>query len=145
MVDHHRCRVGAPGTIILFLATGHSQSHVGHAVGVQRTVVLKRARRFLAQRLDGLTGALNRDAKGSFPPALAIHVGHLACECQDLLGRTFSQWDCTELARPFIEDISAATIRHSLAAHQLKPWRHHLSGCIPSNHRMPDIMPSSPH
>ena len=66
-----------------------------------------------------------------FPPEVAIHVVRLACERPDLLGRSLSQWDCAELARQLIADglvadISAATIRRILAAHQLKPWRHHL-------------------
>jgi transposase len=66
-----------------------------------------------------------------FPPAVAIHVVRLACERPDLFGRSLSQWDCAELARQLIADglvadISAATIRRILAAHQLKPWRHHL-------------------
>ena len=55
----------------------------------------------------------------------------LACERPDPLGRSLSQWDCTELARQLsaeeiMEDISAATVRRLLAAHQLKPWRQHL-------------------
>lgn len=55
----------------------------------------------------------------------------LACERPDTLGRSLSQWDCQELARQLmaeglVEAISAATIRRILAAHQLKPWRHHL-------------------
>jgi transposase len=66
-----------------------------------------------------------------FPPEVAIHVVRLACERPDRLGRSLSQWDCAELARQFVadglvEDISAATIRRILAAHHLKPWRHHL-------------------
>ena len=48
------------GKIILLLAAGQSQSHVAQAVGVQRTVVRKWARRFLAQRLDGLADAPGR-------------------------------------------------------------------------------------
>jgi transposase len=55
----------------------------------------------------------------------------LACERPDLLGRSLSQWDCAELARQLIAegmvtDISVATVRRILAAHQLKPWRHHV-------------------
>ena len=66
-----------------------------------------------------------------FPPEVAIHVVRLACERPDLFGRSLSQWDCAELARQLIADglgadISVATIRRILAAHQLKPWRHHL-------------------
>jgi len=66
-----------------------------------------------------------------FPPEVAIHVVRLACERPDRLDRSLSQWDCAELARQLVADglvaeISAATIRRILAAHQLKPWRHHL-------------------
>jgi transposase len=66
-----------------------------------------------------------------FPPEVAIHVARLACERPDPLGRSLSQWDCTELARQLIaegivEGISAATVRWILAYHHLKPWRHHL-------------------
>jgi hypothetical protein len=56
------------GRIILLVAAGHSQSHVAQAVGIQRTVVRKWARRFLAQRLDGLADAPGRGAKGVFSP-----------------------------------------------------------------------------
>jgi transposase len=66
-----------------------------------------------------------------FPPEVAIHVVRLACERPDILGRSLSQWACAELAHQLIaeaivEDISASTVRRILAAHQLKPWRHHL-------------------
>ena len=56
------------GKIILLLDAGYSHSDVGRSVGVQRTVVRKWARRFLAQHLDGLTDAPGRGAKGGFPP-----------------------------------------------------------------------------
>src|SRR6266542_1261651 len=56
------------GKIILLVAAGHSPSHVAQAVGVQRTVVRQWARRFLAQRLDGLADAPGRGAKGGFSP-----------------------------------------------------------------------------
>jgi transposase len=66
-----------------------------------------------------------------FPPDVAMHVVRLACERPDTLGRSLSQWDCEELARQLmadglVEDISAATVRRILAAHQLKPWRQHV-------------------
>jgi len=56
------------GKIILLLAAGASQSAVAQAVGVQRTVVRHWAKRFLAQRLDGLSDAPGRGAKGGFSP-----------------------------------------------------------------------------
>jgi hypothetical protein len=69
--------------------------------------------------------------RGVFPPEVASHVVRLACERPDLLSRSLSQWDGHELARQLsaegiVEDISASTGRRILAAHQLKPWRHHL-------------------
>ena len=56
------------GKIILLLAAGHSHTSVAQAVGVQRTVVRKWARRFLTERLAGLTDAFGRGAKGGFSP-----------------------------------------------------------------------------
>lgn len=56
------------GKIILLLAAGSSPSAVAQAVGVQRTVVRHWAKRFLAQRLDGLSDAPGRGAKGGFSP-----------------------------------------------------------------------------
>jgi hypothetical protein len=59
-----------------------------------------------------------------------MHVVRLACARPDTLGRRLSQWDGEELARQLmadglVEDLSAATVRRLLAAHQLKPWRQH--------------------
>ena len=56
------------GKIILLLAAGSSQSAVAQAVGVQRTVVRQGAKRFLAQRVDGLADAPGRGATGGFSP-----------------------------------------------------------------------------
>jgi hypothetical protein len=56
------------GKIRLLRAAGHSHAHVAQAVGVQRTVGRTWARRFLAQRLDGLADAPGRGAKGGVSP-----------------------------------------------------------------------------
>ncbi len=56
------------GRLILLLAAGHSQSSAAQLVGVQRGVVRQWAKRFLAQRLDGLADAPGRGAKGGFSP-----------------------------------------------------------------------------
>jgi DDE superfamily endonuclease len=69
--------------------------------------------------------------RAGFPPKVAIHVVRLACERPDTLGRSLSQGDCAPLApqriaEGSVEAISAATVRRILAAHQLKPWRHHV-------------------
>ena len=47
------------------------------------------------------------------------------------MGRSLAQWACAELARHLVSahvvaSISAATVQRILAAHRLKPWRHHL-------------------
>ena len=66
-----------------------------------------------------------------FQPVVAAHITKLACERPDLVGRSLSQWDCTELAYQVVADglvdsISAQTIRRILDASKLKPWRHHM-------------------
>src|SRR3954464_8469260 len=64
----------------------------------------------------------------SFPPEVAMHVVKIACERPDELGRSLSQWDCTEIARQLVRDgvvtsISAEPVRQILLHHRLKPWR----------------------
>jgi transposase len=61
---------------------------------------------------------------------VALHLVRLACELPDLVGRSLSQWDCTELARHLIreavvEAISPQTVQRLLASRRLKPWRIH--------------------
>jgi transposase len=62
---------------------------------------------------------------------VALYVVKLACERLDVIGRSLSQWDSTELARQLVRDgvvesISPQTIQRILTHHKLKPWRHHL-------------------
>jgi transposase len=88
-------------------------------------------RAFSPSAWQGSPTPLAAGPRAVFPPEVAIHVVRLACERPDPLGRSLSPWDCTELARQLIaeeiiEDISAATVRRILAAHQLKPWRQHI-------------------
>jgi transposase len=57
-----------------------------------------------------------------------MYVVKIACERPDELGRSLSQWDCTEIARQLVRDgvvasISAETVRRILLSHRLKPWR----------------------
>jgi len=61
---------------------------------------------------------------------VALHVVRLACERPDQVGRSLSQWDCTELARQVVRDgvvahLSPQTVQRLLAAARLKPWRSH--------------------
>jgi transposase len=57
-----------------------------------------------------------------------MYVVKIACERPDELGRSLSQWDCTEIARQLVRDgvvasIAAETVRRILLSHRLKPWR----------------------
>jgi transposase len=57
-----------------------------------------------------------------------MHVVKIACERPDDLGRSLSQWDCSEIAGQLQRDsvvttISASTVRQILQNHRLKPWR----------------------
>jgi transposase len=57
-----------------------------------------------------------------------MHGVKIACERPDHVGRSLSQWDCTEIARQLVRDgvvtsISAETVRQILLSHRLKPWR----------------------
>jgi transposase len=79
----------------------------------------------------GCATAPERVARALSPPAVALHLTRLACDLPDRVGRSLSQWDCTELARQAIRDgvvqaIAPETVRRILAGQRLKPWRHHL-------------------
>src|SRR5215207_3669085 len=72
-----------------------------------------------------------RVGRGPFPPEVALHMVRRACELPEQAGRSLSQWDCAELARQLVRDgvvmaISPQTVQRMLAAHRLKPWRHHV-------------------
>jgi transposase len=67
-----------------------------------------------------------------------MHVVKIACERPDDMGRSLSQWDCTEIARQLVragvvKSISAETVRQILFHHRLKPWRQKmwLSATVP--------------
>jgi transposase len=57
-----------------------------------------------------------------------MHVVKIACERPDDVGRSLSQWDCTEIAHQVVRDgvvtsIAAETVRQILLHNRLKPWR----------------------
>src|SRR5215471_903297 len=86
----------------------------------------------LSRRASRASMTKNARAAGPFfPPAVALYVVKIACERPDVVGRSLSQWDSTELARQLVRDgvvetISPQTVQRILASHKLKPWRHHL-------------------
>ena len=75
--------------------------------------------------------ANDREDPRFFPPEVALYLVKIACERPDMMERSLSQWDCTELARQVITativgSISASTVRRILNSNKLKPWQHHL-------------------
>jgi transposase len=69
--------------------------------------------------------------RGPSPPEVALQVVRLACDLPDIVGRSLSQWDCTELARQLqhegiVASISPQTVQRILARWTLKPWRSHV-------------------
>jgi len=57
-----------------------------------------------------------------------MYVVKIARARPDELGRSLSQWDCTEIARQLVREgvvssVSAETVRRILLSHRLKPWR----------------------
>ncbi len=73
----------------------------------------------------------DREDPRFFPPQVALYLVKIACERPDMMERSLSQWDCTELARQLmtakiVGRISATKVRRILSSHKLKPWRHHL-------------------
>ena len=114
--------------MILGVADGLPLVEVARLVGMTEKHVRKWTTRFLKGRLEGLRIVPDAAASRSFPPEVAMHVVKIACERQDDLGRSLSQWDCTEIARQLVRDgvvtkISAETVRQILLNHRLKPWR----------------------
>ncbi len=62
---------------------------------------------------------------------MALHVVRLACGLPDIVGRSLSQWDCTELARQLhhegiVDALSPQSVQRILARFRLKPWRSHV-------------------
>jgi transposase len=116
---------------VLLLADGGQTVSVAKQVGLAPRHVHKWGRRFLQQGVDGLQDKPRPGRQVKFSPGVALHLVKMACEMPDLLGRSLSQWDCTELARQLqaegiVDSISAQSVRRILNSHRLKPWRHHL-------------------
>ena len=119
------------GHIILWRADGLALAEMARRLAMGRRIVRKWLKRFLNQRLAGLSDKPSRGRQPLFSPEVAVHLVKMACERPDKLGRSLSQWDGLELARQLereglVEGISAETVRRILECHQLKPWRHHL-------------------
>jgi transposase len=116
--------------IILVRTEGQSLSEIARRLELGRRMVRTWVQPFLTSAWRGWPTSLAGGASPYFPPEVAVHVVKMACERPDHLGRSLSQGDGLELARPvehqgIVEPISAETVRRLLAQHQRKPWRHH--------------------
>src|SRR5512135_2532018 len=95
----------------------------------------------------GCTIVPDAAASRSFPPEVAMHVVKIACERPDDVGRSLSQWDCTEIAHQLVRDgvvtsIAAETVRQILLDHRLRPWRQTmwLSAKVPRDVALADAL-----
>jgi Homeodomain-like domain len=116
---------------ILLLEQGHTFIQTTQWVGFTESNVRKWAKRFLGQGVVGLHEKPRPGRTPLFPPEVALHIVKLACEGPDYMGRSLSQWYCSDLACQLrrdglVQTISPETIRCILQSHKLKPWRHHL-------------------
>ena len=114
--------------VILGVADGFPLVEVARLVGMTEKHVPEWTTRFLKSCLEGLHDRPGRATTRSFPPEVAMYVVKIACERPDELGRSLSQWDCTEIARQLVRDgvvskTSPETVRQILRNHRLKPWR----------------------
>jgi transposase len=116
---------------LLLLEQGSYYAPTARQVGLSERHVRKWARCFREHNIAGLRERPRSGRPPVFSPQVALYVVKLACERPDLLGRSLSQWNCSELARQLIADdivptISFETVRRILQSHKLKPWRSHL-------------------
>ena len=117
--------------MVLLADAGLPLDQIARTVGADRTIVRTWIDRY---RAGGLAALQDRPRSGrprTFPPEVALHLVHRACELPEQAGRSLSQWDCTELARQLMIDevvaaISPQTVQRILAANRLKPWRQHV-------------------
>src|SRR5918992_1210830 len=119
------------GKILLLLAAGQAHSHVAQAVGVQRPVVRQWARRFRAQRRDGLADAPGRGATGGFSPSRRDARGASGLRTPRHPGPSplAGGWRRTGPAAHGRWPRGGPLGRYGasvLAAHQLNPWRQHV-------------------
>jgi transposase len=127
---------------LLLLEQGLSYVSTARQVGLAEHNLRKWVKRFSEQGPAGLSEQPRPGRLPVFSPEIALHVVKLACERQDRVGRSLSQWDCAELARQLradglVESISPKTIRRILHSHKLKPWCSHLwlSPKVPQDQR----------
>jgi transposase len=114
--------------ILLLAADGMPLSRIATLVGVDRNTVKARLDRFQQERLAGLRDRPRPGRRPLFGLAVILHLVRLACDLPDIVGRSVSLWDCTELARQLVRDqivaaISSQTVQRLLVAQKLKPWR----------------------
>ena len=116
---------------MLLLEQGHSYTHTAKWVGLTERNLRKWAKRFHSRGVAGLDEKSRPGRTPVFSPEVALYIVKLACERPDDRGRSFSQWDCPDLACKLkadgiVQTISPETVGRILRSQKLKPWRHHL-------------------
>ena len=88
------------GRIILLLAQKKTLTETAKIVGMERCNVRKWAKRFLKHRIEGLYDQKGRGRKPFFPSGGNHSPDQNSLgKTKNRVGRSLSQWDCSELAR----------------------------------------------
>lgn len=101
--------------IILLAAEGRTQKAIGEAVGVTRVTVNLWCRRFVKERLAGLSDAAGRGRKSSLPMAAVKKTLVTVTRPPTTLGR----WSCRTMAKSV--GISPASVQRLWVANDIKP------------------------
>ena len=101
--------------IILLAAEGRTQKAIGEAVGVTRVTVNLWCRRFVKERLAGLSDAAGRGRKSSLPMAAVKKTLVTVTRPPATLGR----WSCRTMAKSV--GISPASVQRLWVANDIKP------------------------
>lgn len=84
---------------LLLLEQGYRYVPTAKQVGLTQRNLRKWARRFLKEGVAGVSEKPRPGRTPVFSPQIALHVVKLACERPDQVGRSLSQWNCSDLAR----------------------------------------------
>ena len=115
--------------IVLAAAQETSNAAIAVETGLHVDTVRKWRRRFVQDRLPGLSDRRRSGRPPSFTPVQVAEVKQLACTLPAETGVALSRWSSSDLAaetvrRGVTASISASTIRRWLSADAIKPWQH---------------------
>jgi transposase len=115
--------------IVLAAAQETSNAAIAVETGLHVDTVRKWRRRFVQDRMAGLSDRPRSGRPPSFTPVQVAEVKQLACTLPAETGVALSRWSSSDLAaetvrRGVTASISASTIRRWLTRDAIKPWQH---------------------